>query len=175
MTDQTSAPIPADDPSRALTVVTPDDTSIPHLAQAGNIYTVLISGAQTGGRYCLFDMLVSPGGGPPSHRHDFEEMFTLIEGELEFTFRGEVQTVRAPASINVPANAPHRFFNRSDNVVRMLCMCAPAGLDELFLEIATPVPNRQAPPPPLDEAAEAAMMKHAMGLSAKYRVEVQMD
>jgi hypothetical protein len=39
-------------------------------------YTILVTGAQTSGRYCLIDMLVPPGGGPPPHRHDFEEMFT---------------------------------------------------------------------------------------------------
>jgi Cupin domain len=36
---------------------------------------------------------VPPGGGPPPHRHDFEEMFTLIDGEIEFTFRGETSTI----------------------------------------------------------------------------------
>jgi hypothetical protein len=36
-------------------------------------------------------MLVPPGGGPPPHRHDFEEMFTILDGEIELTFRGEAQ------------------------------------------------------------------------------------
>ena len=39
-------------------------------------------------------MHVLAGGGPPPHRHDFEEMFTLLQGELEFTFRGETSTIR---------------------------------------------------------------------------------
>ena len=33
-------------------------------------------------------MFVPPGGGPPPHRHDFEEMFHVLEGEVEVTFRG---------------------------------------------------------------------------------------
>jgi quercetin dioxygenase-like cupin family protein len=28
------------------------------------------------------------GGGRPPHRHDFEESFTVLEGEIEATFRG---------------------------------------------------------------------------------------
>jgi mannose-6-phosphate isomerase-like protein (cupin superfamily) len=40
-----------------------------------------VSGAQTAGRYCLIDMIVPDGSGPPLHRHDFEEMFTLLEGD----------------------------------------------------------------------------------------------
>jgi quercetin dioxygenase-like cupin family protein len=27
----------------------------------------------------VIDMHVPPGGGPPPHRHDFEEMFTVLE------------------------------------------------------------------------------------------------
>jgi quercetin dioxygenase-like cupin family protein len=55
-------------------------------------------------------MLVPDGSGPPLHRHDFEEMFSLLEGELEFTFRGQTMTVGAPSTVNIPANARH-FFN----------------------------------------------------------------
>jgi hypothetical protein len=35
------------------------------------------------GFYCLIDMIVPDGSGPPPHRHDFEEMFTLLEGDGE--------------------------------------------------------------------------------------------
>jgi hypothetical protein len=75
-------------------------------------------------------MHVPAGGGPPLHRHDFEEMFTLLEGELQFTFRGETSTIRAGSTVNIPANAPHGFKNASDAAVRMLCIGTPAGLDE---------------------------------------------
>ena len=83
-----TGPLPPDDLSRSLTVSNPDDPNLPHLAVVGDNYTVLVSGEQTEGRYCLIDMLVPDGSGPPPHRHSFEEMFTLLEGELEFTFRG---------------------------------------------------------------------------------------
>ena len=65
-----------------------DSPEARHISIVGDTYTVLISGRDTGGRYCLIDMLVPTGGGPPPHRHDFEEMFSIVEGEIEFTFRG---------------------------------------------------------------------------------------
>lgn len=108
----------------------PDAPSTPkarRLSLVGDTYTILISGADTQGRYCLIDMLVPDGGGPPPHRHDFEETFILIDGELSFTFRGATQTVKAPASINIPANAPHQFKNVSGKTAHILCQCAPAG------------------------------------------------
>jgi uncharacterized cupin superfamily protein len=80
-------------------------------------------------------MIVPDGGGPPPHRHDFEEMFTLLEGELEFTFRGEKKTVRAGSTVNIPANAPHVFRNASGRDVHMLCLCTPAGQEEFFMAI----------------------------------------
>ena len=50
-------------------------------------------------------------GGPGPHRHDFEEMFHLLDGEIEFTFRGEKQVVKAGMTVNIPANAPHFCTN----------------------------------------------------------------
>ena len=119
--------IPPDDTSRQLTVADPGGAGLRHVSVAGGTYTILVSEAETAGRYCLIDMLVPNGGGPPPHRHDFEEMFTLLEGELEFTFRGQTQTLRAGSTVNIPANAPHAFKNRSGKMARMLCLCLRAG------------------------------------------------
>src|SRR5271170_941492 len=124
--------IPADDPNRQLTVAEPDTPTVRQVAVVGDTYSILVSGAETAGRYCLIDMIVPGGGGPPLHRHDFEEMFTLLEGELEFTFRGKTKTVRAGWTVNVPANAPHAFRNASGAPVHMLCLASPAGLEEFF-------------------------------------------
>lgn len=80
-----TTPIPPDDGLRQLTVVTPEDDTLPHLAVVGDTYTILISGEDTAGRYALIDMLIPAGGGPPPHRHDFEEMFQILDGEVEVT------------------------------------------------------------------------------------------
>ena len=125
----TASSIPADDPFRSLTVVNPDRGDTTFLSQAGDTYAMLISGKETNGRYCLIDMHVPDGGGPPPHRHNFEEMFTIFEGEVTFTFRGEQHTVPAGSTVNIPANAPHFFHNGSGAPARMLCMCTPAGQD----------------------------------------------
>jgi mannose-6-phosphate isomerase-like protein (cupin superfamily) len=172
VSDFSTTGIPADDPGRTLTVARPDDKGLRHVSMVGDVYTVLVSGAQTDGRYCLIDMIVPDGGGPPPHRHDFEEFFSLLEGELEFTFRGETQTVRAPATVNVPANAPHQFSNKSGNTVHMLCMCAPAGQDEFFLKIGVPVESRSSPPPKLGKEEMAAKGKLARELAPHYRTEM---
>jgi quercetin dioxygenase-like cupin family protein len=167
------APIPADDPTRQLTYARPDiDDSLEHLGVVGDTYTILVSGADTAGRYTLIDMHVPPGGGPPPHRHDFEEMFSILDGEIEFTFRGEPTVGHAGETVNVPANAPHVFTNASDRPARLLCLCSPAGQEDFFREIGVPVTTRTEPPPRLDEAAAKAMMAKAIALAPKYRTEL---
>ena len=125
--------IPADDLQRALKLAQPaKDSTLPHVGLVGDTYTILLTGKDTNGRYCLIDMHVPPGGGPPPHRHDFEETFIVLEGELDATFRGTKSAVRAGETVHIPANAPHQFHNSSSQPVRMLCICAPAGQEEFF-------------------------------------------
>jgi quercetin dioxygenase-like cupin family protein len=164
--------IPADDPRRNLVVADPDNSNALHLAVVGDTYTILLSGMDTAGRFTLIDMHVPPGGGPPLHRHDFEETFILLDGELQATFRGEKRIVRAGETIHVPANAPHQFHNGSSQPVRMLCICSPAGQEEFFKEVGIPVATRTTPSPKLDAAQEAAFVKKVMELAPKYRTEL---
>ena len=103
ITAQPVTPLPADNLARSLKVARPDtDESLPHIGLVGDTYTILLSGADTDGRYCLIDMHIPPGGGPPPHRHDFEESFTVLEGEIEATFRGEKSIVHAGQTAEHP-------------------------------------------------------------------------
>ena len=112
------SPVPPDDLSRKLTVARPDsDQRLPHIGLVGDTYTILVAGHDTAGKYTLIDMHVPPGGGPPPHRHDFEEMFTVLDGEVQVTFRGQTLIARAGETINVPANAPHAFTNAGGHAV----------------------------------------------------------
>jgi quercetin dioxygenase-like cupin family protein len=169
---QSPATIPPDNLERNLVLAQPDtDPKLPHIGLAGDTYTILLSGKDTAGRFCLIDMHVPPNGGPPPHRHDFEETFSVLEGEIEATFRGAKQVVRAGETINIPANAPHQFRNASSQPARMVCICSPAGQEEFFIEIGVPVATRTTPPPKLDESAQAEFKAKAAALAAKYRTE----
>jgi quercetin dioxygenase-like cupin family protein len=171
--DSTPAPIPPDDPSRSLKVARPDqDQSLPHIGLVGDTYTILIDGEDTAGKYTLIDMHVPPGGGPPPHRHDFEEMFSVLDGEVEVTFRGESMKLTVGETVNVPANAPHSFRNLADHPSRLLCLCAPAGQDEFFTLVGQAVATRTTPPPPLDAEQQAAFIAKAASLAPQYRSEL---
>jgi len=165
-------PVPADDLSRTLAFARPEtDETMPHIGLVGDTYTVTVSGEDTADRFCVIDMHIPPGGGPPPHRHDFEETFILLEGEMEATFRGKKSAVRAGATIHIPANAPHQFHNASSSAVRLLCICAPAGQEKFFAEVGVPVATRTTPPPALDAEEQAEFMRKALALAPKYRTE----
>jgi quercetin dioxygenase-like cupin family protein len=164
--------LPPDDPTRQLTLARADVPALPHIGIAGDTYTILVTGRDTGGRYTLIDMFVPPGGGPGPHRHDFEEMFTVLEGEIALTFRGATSVARAGDTVNIPANAPHFFRNVSAAPARLLCVCAPSGQEEFFLRVGVAVATRTTAPPVLDAAGRSAFIAKAAALAPKYRTEL---
>jgi quercetin dioxygenase-like cupin family protein len=165
--------VPSDDLRRNLAVAhIGDEKSVRHIGLVGDTYTITVSGDDTAGRFCVIDMHIPPGGGPPPHRHDFEETFILLEGEIEATFRGRKSTVRAGDTVNIPANAPHQFHNVSSQATRLLCICSPAGQENFFVEVGTPVATRTTAPPKLDEKQQAEFIQKVKALAPKYRTEL---
>ncbi len=164
--------LPPDDLARMLVKVTVDNAELPHIGLVGDTYTVLLSGKDTAGRFCLIDMHIPPGGGPGPHRHDFEETFLLLEGKMAATFRGVKSTVKAGETLHIPANAPHRFHNESNAAVRLLCICSPAGQEEFFALVGVPVGSRTEAPPAMTPAQMEAFKKKAGELAPKYRTEL---
>lgn len=163
-------PIPPDNPKRNLTLARSDNMT--HIGLVGDTYTITVTGDETDGRFCVIDMYIPPGGGPPPHRHDFEETFILLEGEMEATFRGKKSIVRAGDTLNIPSNAPHQFHNASTEPVRLLCICSPAGQERFFMEVGVPVDTRTTPPPRLNEKEQAAFIEKVKALAPKYRTEL---
>ena len=169
----TRTPLAADDPRRELAIARPDDETLVHLAVVGDTYTVLLSGEQTYGHFAMLDMLIPPGGGPPPHRHNFEECFRVLTGSIEVRVR-DLPPVRLEAgdSANIPANAPHAFRNTADAPARLLCTVAPAGLERFFAEFGDPVPTRTSPAPELSEAERRERLERAAAKAPEYGIEM---
>jgi quercetin dioxygenase-like cupin family protein len=171
---QTQYPsLPPDDLNRTLTSANPDhEGKLPHIGLVEDTYTITVDGDDTKGQFCVVDMHIPAGGGPGPHRHDFEETFIVLDGEIEATFRGKKSVVSAGETINIPANAPHQFHNASANPARLICICSPAGQEQFFLEVGVPVATRTTAPPKLDDKQMAAFLDKAKGLAPKYRTEL---
>jgi quercetin dioxygenase-like cupin family protein len=107
-TNTTAYPAPPpDDLKRNLTIAQINkDQRLRHIGLVGDTYTITVTGDDTAGRFSVIDMHIPPGGGPPPHRHDFEETFILLEGEIEATFRGKKSIVRAGDTVKHPGQRP---------------------------------------------------------------------
>jgi quercetin dioxygenase-like cupin family protein len=168
---RSSSSLPQDDLTRILARASADGKNVQHIGLVGDTYSILLTGKDTAGRFCLIDMHIPPGGGPPPHRHDFEESFIILEGQIEATFRGKTSVVGVGETIHIPANAPHQFRNASDKPTRLLCICSPAGQEEFFAEVGVPVASRTTAPPQLNKKAQAEFRAKAERLAPKYKTE----
>src|SRR5713101_8294358 len=120
------------------------------VAVVGEVYRFLATGADTNGKYAMWEAIVPPGGGPPPHVHSREEEgFYILEGEITFHIGEELNVASAGMFANMPVGTLHSFKNESDRPAKMLISVAPAGLEQMFFEVGVPVPpgaTTAAPP-----------------------------
>jgi mannose-6-phosphate isomerase-like protein (cupin superfamily) len=80
----------------------------------------LFQGEAYGASVSAFIVEFAPGGGPPLHRHPYEEVFIIQEGHASFTVAGEPVEVGAGTVLVVPGMTPHRFVNASDGPLKLV-------------------------------------------------------
>jgi quercetin dioxygenase-like cupin family protein len=99
--------------------------------------TVLLRSEETAGVVSMIELSSDAGfAGPPLHRHDFDEAFYLLEGELTFQLGDEVFTRTAGELAFAPRNVAHTYANHSDAPARALLVCTPAGFERYFARMA---------------------------------------
>ncbi len=133
--------------------------------------TFLITSAESNGGLFFGEVLVSPGGGPPPHRHSHEdESFYLLEGTLTLLL-GEETIIASPGDfVQIPRGVVHAFKNTGTVNAKMLAVNTPGGIEKFFEEIFDLATDRTAPPPlptpALMARAKAAAAKHGLELLA---------
>lgn len=102
----------------------------------GESITVKAGPAETGGAYAVVEERSPPGGGAPWHTHTTEdEIFYVLEGQLEFHL-GQEKWVAGPGTTAVmPRGIPHAFRNIGSAPSKMLVIISPGRLLEFFKEI----------------------------------------
>ena len=119
-------------------IITVNETEGHQLNMAGGNYRIIISGKQTDGDYAVIGMTVPSGAGPNPHSHaDFAETFYVLEGEVSFKSELGSYVAKKGSFVNIPKGGiVHGFKNLSNEPAKLLCTVTPAGLDDLFEEIA---------------------------------------
>jgi len=124
---------------------------------AGGTMTLHLTGAQTGGAFCLLEDRMPPGHATPPHVHrDEDEAFLVLEGELDVVVAGETTTVRAGGSAFAPRGIPHQLRNTSGRPVRVIVVGTPAGFDAFVAAAGAPMADGPPPPPAPERLAAIA-------------------
>jgi quercetin dioxygenase-like cupin family protein len=129
--------------------------------------SILLSGEDTGGAYCLLDVRVAPGKGVPRHTHTREdEALFVISGKLEAIVGDEVFTLRGGETLIAPRNIPHQLRNSGTIANHYLIMFSPAGFEEFLKATSVPAPDNAVAPtePP------AVAVRNVFELAAEYGI-----
>jgi quercetin dioxygenase-like cupin family protein len=79
-------------------------------------------GAELGAGVSIIVVDTPPGRGPSLHRHRYEEVFVLREGEVTFTIGDEERVARAGDIVVVPPDTPHGFVNTGEEPIGMVAI-----------------------------------------------------
>jgi mannose-6-phosphate isomerase-like protein (cupin superfamily) len=123
----------------------------PALNVLGMPLTMLCEAGETGGAWSLFEEEVPIGMGPPPHRHDWDEAYYILGGEVDFTINGE--PVRSgPGDFNyLPRGTVHGFKGASESPARVLIFAAPAHGSEFFHELSREIRSLPEDGPKISE------------------------
>jgi mannose-6-phosphate isomerase-like protein (cupin superfamily) len=75
-----------------------------------------------------------PGSGPKLHKHPYEEVFVVQEGEATFTAGDDVIEARGGQVVVVPAEVPHKFVNSGTGRLRQVDIHASESFITEWLE-----------------------------------------
>ena len=82
---------------------------------------------------CVIVVEAAPGDGPALHRHPYEEVFVVQEGEATFTLGDEQRVVRGGEVVVAPPGVPHRFVNSGDGPLKQVDIHVSRGFDTEWL------------------------------------------
>jgi mannose-6-phosphate isomerase-like protein (cupin superfamily) len=89
-------------------------------------------GADHGGAgVCVIFVDAPPGGGPSLHKHPYEELFIVLDGEVTFVAGDDELRASGGDIVIVPPDTPHAFTNSGDRPLRQIDIhVSPAFITE---------------------------------------------
>lgn len=97
----------------------------------------LVGAQETDGAFEFVLATTPPGGGPPRHVHfHADELYAILEGEMEAWTPDGTFTAVAGDVVFFPAGVPHAYRNTGDVPVRFYGVITPAGFEVFYRELA---------------------------------------
>jgi quercetin dioxygenase-like cupin family protein len=106
------------------------------ISSPGRQSLTLLIGEETAGALYATDVYLSPGFGAPSHHQPTEdELWYLLEGELDVRVGAQRAKIRAGAFAYIPRDTTHAFRNNGAAPARLLAWNSPGGHERAFEEM----------------------------------------
>ena len=129
-------------------------------ANGGQHATVLLAGAETGGRLAVVETVEARGAALPLHRHHWEdEVLYVVAGELAVRLGGAWRRVPAGAAVLLPRGVEHAVAAATPEA-RVLTILTPAGFEGFHREWGTMT------------AGVATDLERLVALAARYGCEI---
>ena len=107
----------------------------------GDEISVKISSRDTNGAFAVAEGVVPAMGGPPLHRHFYQdEWFYILEGQFLFEVDGKNIHAGPGDTVFAPCGSCHTFQNVGITAGRAVVTVVPGGLDLFFEELSAAVP-----------------------------------
>ena len=90
-----------------------------------------------GSAFEIFDVTGTPGGGPPPHRHKWEEIYVVLSGEMDVFVDGKTTRLKAGDFAHVPADTPHGYATLDET--HFLTIVSKGNASKFFKELADDV------------------------------------
>ena len=110
----------------------------------GSLATIKATSQDTGGQFCLIEVLENEGESPLHVHHNEDETFYVLEGEVEFEVGGRTIPAMPGTVLFAPRDVPHRYVVRR-GPARILYLCTPGGFEELVRATSDPASERRIP------------------------------
>lgn len=82
----------------------------------------------------VFDTTGIPGGGPPPHKHKWEEIYVVMSGEMDVTVDGKTTRLKAGEFAHVPADTPHAYKTLDET--RFLTIVSKGNAAKFYKDVA---------------------------------------
>lgn len=117
----------------------------------GDMQTFKLTGKDTNGLFTLIEEENVPGTSIPPHVHENEdEVFKVVEGEMELTVGDTTTVLKAGDLAFGPRGVPHTWKIIGDKKAKVILSVFPAGIEDMFEELGALPPG----PPDFPMVAE---------------------
>jgi len=117
----------------------------------GDMQTFKLTGKDTNGLFTLIEEENEPGTGIPPHVHENEdEVFKVIEGEMELTVGDKTTILKKGDLAFGPRGIPHSWKIIGNSKAKVILSVFPAGIEDMFEELGALTPG----PPDFPKVAE---------------------